>query len=87
MAEYTYSVADDTLNGTCNLTELHKEIDASTIKTNFEGVKCEGDVLKIYFSADLTSQSDLTTIVNAHTAVSTITERTCANCSNFAAIK
>lgn len=68
MTKYTYSVADDTANGVVDLNALTAETHASAIITSLNHIDLLGDVLDIWFNADL-SQSDETIldgVVSAH---------------------
>ena len=76
MADYTYSVADDTANGTVALDSLEIEINASSIATELSTLSTSGDVLTCSF-ADTLSGGDVTTLDNliaAHAGIPTAQE-------------
>jgi hypothetical protein len=66
---YTFSIADDTLNGIVNPRRLHDEIISSQLDTQIGGVSTSGDVLTISFNVELSipDEASLNSIVAAHT--------------------
>lgn len=63
-----YSIIVDTKNSRITLKDLENEILASSISKNLETLKTEGDVIKITFSTELSTEekTTLTAVVNAH---------------------
>ena len=71
VTKYTYSIADDTANGTLALSKLSDEIKASSIVTGEDHIESLGDVLDIYMK-DALSAGDKTIldgVVTAHDGV------------------
>lgn len=71
MAKYTYSIANDTLNGKVELGQLQNEIGASAIITAIDYCQAEGDVLDIWFKAALSAGDEtiLNGVVSAHDGI------------------
>lgn len=69
--KYTYSIANDTLNGAVYLTTLKAEIQSSAILIAYDYGQKFGDVLDLYFKDALSAgdQTILDGIVAAHTGV------------------
>jgi len=70
-SKYTYSISDDTLNGTVNIDGLIDNIADSSIVTEFSHINTEADDCDIWFDTAL-SQGEWTTlsgVVAAHTGV------------------
>ena len=78
---YTYSLQNDTLNGEIDLRSLHNTIVGSNITIVLEGVTLSGDSILIDFKADLSAseQSELLSLVQAHTGESESTSTTIDN--------
>jgi hypothetical protein len=71
MTKYTYSVASDTANAAVDLNALTAEIQASAIVTSLNHIDLLGDVLDVWFNADLAA-GDVTILnglVAAHDGV------------------
>jgi hypothetical protein len=68
--KYTYSIANDTLNGEVDLDHLRRELEEDqTILYGLaaEGIQAAGDVLDIYLKSNLSDYTtEVTSIVNAH---------------------
>lgn len=65
---YTYSVADDTVNGTLDSDGLAEEIATASLGQSLVRIDRSGDVLDITFANALNSQQALDTVVNNHSA-------------------
>jgi len=68
MAEYKYSVSEDTSLGSIDPGELHKSI-AISLPVDFQGIKVEGDVLIALYANDLSveDKTNLDATIGAHT--------------------
>ena len=75
---YTFSIANDTLNGKVAPVKLTSEIRAATIIFALEGVTLSGDNLFIDFKAALNSaeQAELASVVSAHDGFPSIDDLT-----------
>ena len=73
MSTETYSIANDTLNGTVDTLKLKEAVEASSIVPTLNTVNTDDDVLDIVFDSALSGaeQTTLTGIVNAHDGIPT----------------
>jgi len=71
--KYTYSIAEDTLNGAVAASKLATEIGASAIVTAFDHISTSGDVLDIWFKDALSAGDEtiLDGVVAAHDGINT----------------
>lgn len=75
--KYTYSIANDTLNGQVDLDSLTTEIGASSIVTALDHIDRAGDVLDVWFKAGLSApdQTTLGAVVAAHDGTAPVVEK------------
>lgn len=89
MSTYTYSVANDTLNGAINPRGLDSAIRASSITIALEAVNVTGDVIDCVFKAALSSaeQTTLGSLVAAHDGAATPNDPEQVEISNSPEVK
>jgi len=71
MAQYTYSIVNDTLNGLFSGGTLEKKLREATITIALESVSTSADVITAVFKAALSTEeeTELAGIIAAHTGM------------------
>lgn len=77
VTKYTYSISDDTANGSVSEGKLHSDILASSIITAIDNIETADDVLSIWFKDALSTDDEatLSSIVSNHDGIPEPSER------------